>query len=183
MKIILGSKSPRRKEILAMMGYDFEVRVSDSSEKHIGDNPIDIVRNIAIGKANAIDISDDELLITSDTIVWFKDRILEKPKDRDDAFNMLKELQDNTHIVYTAVCIKYKNEKSSFVDEAKVTFYPLSDDEINAYIDTGDAMDKAGAYGIQGPFHKHIKSYEGDFYTIMGLPKVRLEKELKKYAL
>lgn len=181
MQIVLGSKSPRRSEILSSLGYSFVVRVSEAKEESLETDPKKYVLEIAKQKADNISISEDELLITADTVVVLDNLILGKPKDKEDAFMMLKALQDNTHYVLTAVCLKYKNSFLEFLEESSVTFNKVSDTEINAYIDTLDPMDKAGAYGIQGEFGKYVKEYSGDYFTIMGLPKERLKIELSNF--
>ena len=179
MKIVLGSKSPRRKEILSLMGYDYEVRISEAEEIIDETNPLDVVASIARQKANTIPVKDDELLICADTIVVLDDLILGKPKDKADAYHMISLIQSRSHFVYTAVCIKYQNIYTEFVDEAEVTIYPMNNLEIEEYINTPEPYDKAGAYAIQGIFSKYIKDYKGDYYTIMGLPKQKLEIILK----
>ena len=179
MKIVLGSKSPRRKEILSLMGYDYEVRVSEAEEIIDKTNPKDVVASIARQKANNIPIKDDELLICADTIVVLDDLILGKPKDKVDAYHMISLIQGRSHFVYTAVCIKCQNQYTEFVDEAEVEIKDMNDDDINAYINTQEPYDKAGGYAIQGIFSKYIKDYQGDYYTIMGLPKQKLETILK----
>lgn len=181
MKIILGSKSPRRKEILSLMGYDFEVRISDKEEKINGNDPIEIVSNIAKQKASNIKTGEDELLICADTIVVLDKEILGKPTSSDDARRMISTLQGKTHYVYTAVVLKSNKKTTSFVDKAEVAIKPMSANEIEAYIKTSEPYDKAGAYAIQGIFSKYISSFKGDYYTIMGLPKTKLEKELKNF--
>ena len=180
MKIVLGSKSPRRKEILSLMGYNFDVRVSDKDEIIASTNPKEVVSSIALQKANNIKISEDELLICADTIVVLDNMILGKPKDKADAYKMISLIQGRSHFVYTAVCLKTDNETIEFVDEAEVTIYPMSELEIEEYINTPEPYDKAGGYAIQGIFSKHIKDYKGDYYTIMGLPKNKLEPILKE---
>ena len=175
MKIVLGSKSPRRKEILSLMGYDYEVRISEAEEIIDETNPLDVVASIARQKANTIPVKDDELLICADTIVVLDDLILGKPKDKADAYHMISLIQGRSHFVYTAVCIKNQNQYTEFVDEAKVEICPMNDKEIDDYINTPEPYDKAGGYAIQGIFSKYIKDYQGDYYTIMGLPKQKLE--------
>ena len=175
MKIVLGSKSPRRKEILSLMGYDYEVRISEAEEIIDETNPLDVVASIARQKADNIPAKDDELLICADTIVVLDDLILGKPKDKADAYHMISLIQGRSHFVYTAVCIKNQNQYTEFVDEAKVEICPMNDKEIDDYINTPEPYDKAGGYAIQGIFSKYIKDYQGDYYTIMGLPKQKLE--------
>lgn len=183
MKIILGSKSPRRKEILSLMGYDFEVRISEAEELVTDKDPIKVVSSIARQKANNIKTSDNELLICADTIVVLDNEILGKPTDLADARRMISSLQGRCHFVYTAVCLKYQGKLTEFVDEAKVAIYPMSDKEIEEYINTPEPYDKAGGYAIQGIFSKYIKAYSGDYYTIMGLPKARLEEVLNSMKI
>lgn len=180
MKIVLGSASPRRKEILSLMGYDFSIRVSDKEEIASGDNPKEIVKNIALSKANNILINHDELLICADTIVVLDNQIVGKPKNKDDAREMITKLQGKRHVVYTAVVLKNNDFEKTFVDEAEVEIYPMSKEEIEEYINTPEPYDKAGGYAIQGIFSKYIKGYSGDYYTIMGLPKEKLTIELDK---
>ena len=178
MKIILGSKSPRRKEILSMMGYEYEVRVSEAEEVINDTDPVRVVASIAHQKADNIKTNSDELLICADTIVVLDKQILGKPADIDDARRMIKSLQGRRHFVYTAVCIKNEDKYIEFVDEAVVAIYPMSDKQIEEYINTTEPYDKAGGYAIQGIFSKYIQAYSGDYYTIMGLPKERLQEVL-----
>jgi septum formation protein len=150
-KIVLGSGSPRRKLLLKEMGIDFRVLVSDTDEiplsHHTGG---EIAVHLAEEKAEALrdKISDDELLITADTIVW-KDELLGKPKDANEAFEMLKKLNDKEHIVYTGICLLDKNNKKSICVESKVIFKRLTEDEIKEYISLYKPFDKAGSYGAQ----------------------------------
>ena len=179
MKIVLGSKSPRRKEILSLMRYEFDVRVSDEEEKIIGNSPVEIVSSIAKQKANNIQISDEELLICADTIVVVDGEILGKPHDTAEAYKMINLIQGRAHKVYTAVTLKTSKEENSFVEEATVVIKHMTKKEIKDYIKTDEPYDKAGGYAIQGIFSKYILAYSGDYYTIMGLPKERLEEALK----
>lgn len=183
MKIVLGSKSPRRKEILSLMGYNYEVRVSNEEEKYIGNTPIEKVASIAKQKADNLKVSSDELLICADTIVVLDGKILGKPKDKDDARQMIKALQNHQHIVYTAVVVRLNGKDYDFVDEATVNIKPMTDQEIEEYINTDEPYDKAGAYAIQGIFSKYILSFSGDYYTIMGLPKNKLTELFNKLGI
>lgn len=182
-RIILASKSPRRRELMELLHIPFEVIVSDIDEQI--DYTNDLVKEIeklSFRKAQAVfKDHSDALVIGSDTIVKIGNDVLGKPKNIEDAKAMLKELSDNTHQVVTGVTILYKDKAETFSSVADVTFYPLSDEEIDAYIATNEPMDKAGSYAIQGDAAKFIRSIHGDYYTIVGLPIAELYHRLKKY--
>ena len=207
LRIILASASPRRSELLKMMGLEFDVIVSNQEEDYTSIHPDMIVRELALRKAQHVAsfLMEQALVIGADTTVVVNQQILEKPKDEDEAFQMIHTLQNNWHQVYTGVALvkwedrtQYKNcfEKVSFSDfaeseclqiktfavETKVYVNEMSDEEIREYIKTGESFDKAGAYGIQGGFAKYIKKIEGDFYNVMGLPVARLYQEMKKLS-
>ena len=182
-RIILASKSPRRRELMELLHIPFEVIVSDIDEQI--DYTNDLVKEIeklSFQKAQAVfKDHSDALVIGSDTIVKIGNDVLGKPKNIEDAKTMLKELSDNTHQVVTGVTILYKDKAETFSSVADVTFYPLSDEEIDAYVATNEPMDKAGSYAIQGDAAKFIRSIHGDYYTIVGLPIAELYHRLKKY--
>ena len=182
-RIILASKSPRRRELMELLHIPFEVIVSDIDEQI--DYKNDLVKEIeklSYQKAHAVfKDHEDALVIGSDTIVKIGIDVLGKPKNIEDAKAMLKELSDNTHQVVTGVTILYKDQTETFSSVANVTFYPLSDEEIDEYIATNEPMDKAGSYAIQGDAAKFIRCIEGDYYTIVGLPIAELYHRLKKY--
>lgn len=182
-RIILASKSPRRRELMELLHIPFEVIVSDIDEQI--DYTNDLVKEIeklSFRKAQAVfKDHSDALVIGSDTIVKIGNDVLGKPKNIEDAKAMLKELSDNTHQVVTGVTILCKDKAETFSSVADVTFYPLSDEEIDAYIATNEPMDKAGSYAIQGDAAKFIRSIHGDYYTIVGLPIAELYHRLKKY--
>lgn len=182
-KVILASKSPRRKELMEMLKIPFDIIVSDIEESIDYNN--DLVKEIeklSYQKAKAVfDNHSDALVIGSDTIVKINNDILGKPHSLQEAKSMLKELSDNTHEVVTGVTILFKDIVETFSNVAEVTFYPLTDKEIDDYINTNEPMDKAGSYAIQGDGAKFIKSIKGDFYTIVGLPIGELYHRLKKY--
>ena len=182
-RIILASKSPRRRELMELLHIPFEVIVSDIDEQI--DYTKDLVKEIeklSFRKAQAVfKDHSDALVIGSDTIVKIGNDVLGKPKNIEDAKAMLKELSDNTHQVVTGVTILCKDKAETFSSVADVTFYPLSDEEIDAYIATNEPMDKAGSYAIQGDAAKFIRSIHGDYYTIVGLPIAELYHRLKKY--
>ncbi len=183
MKLILGSQSPRRKEILEMAGYTFEVRVSHVDENVVSIFPEDKVKNIAKKKCEALfsNCGDDEVILCADTIVVIDHAILEKPKDKEDARKMIETLQGRTHTVYTAVYIKSKEREENFLESTLVSVLPMSSKEIENYISTEEPYDKAGAYAIQGIFSKYISKIQGDYYNVMGLPIAKVHQTLKKF--
>jgi septum formation protein len=181
MKLVLASKSPRRSEILKNAGIDFTVRVADADETiPDGTKPCDAVVFLAARKAMAVERADDEVVLGADTVVVLDDRILGKPKDREDAFNMIRMLSGRVHSVFTGVCAIGDGISLTFAEETKVEFYPLSDDEINEYIDTDEPYDKAGAYGIQGLASKFISGIQGDYFNVVGLPVSSVYKKIIK---
>ena len=175
MSVILASGSPRRRQILEQVGIHPEIIVSNADETVTGAPDVQ-VKELALRKANAVlplvDTSSAKaIIIAADTLVFVNGEVLGKPETTDEAFRMLKKLQDNTHQVYTGVALlEVSGEAHVFADMAEVTFRPLSDEEINAYIETGEPFDKAGAYGIQERGATLVDRINGDFYTVMGLP-------------
>jgi len=183
MKLLLASQSPRRKELLSSLGFDFEVVKIDCEEI--------LPENIEIGeaaaylselKANAFrDLVDDEVLLTSDTVVAIDNQILGKPKDEADAKKMLQQLSGTTHQVYTGITIKTINKTITETDVADVELNEISDEEIDFYIKNYKPFDKAGSYGIQEWLGMaKIKKLSGSYYTIMGLPTHLVYKILKE---
>lgn len=182
--IILASNSPRRKELLSGLGLNFSVKtISDIDESypdHLQGS--DIAEHISLKKAKAYEkiLSSNDLIITADTIVWSQNKVLGKPKDRQDAIEMIKALSGKTHIVYTAVSMTTTEWQKSFTTASEVVFDNLTDEEIEYYVDHYKPLDKAGAYGIQEWIgYIGVKSIKGSFYNIMGLPVQRLYSELK----
>ncbi|MBR2954455.1 MAG: septum formation inhibitor Maf [Clostridia bacterium] len=181
MKLVLASKSPRRSEILKNAGIDFTVRVADADETiPEGTKPEDAVVFLAARKAMAVPRENDEVILGADTVVVLDGNILGKPKDKDDAFNMIKSLSGRVHSVFTGVCAIGDGISLTFAEETKVEFYPLSDDEIYDYINTNEPYDKAGAYGIQGLASKFIRGIEGDYFNVVGLPVSSVYKKIIK---
>lgn len=185
-KIILASKSPRRKEILSQVGIDFEIIVSNKEEKVTTDIPSDVVMELSRQKAEAVDkkvVYDDYIIIAADTVVALDNKILGKPVDREDAYNMIASIAGRKHSVYTGVTLIIKsNEKcemKSFYEETLVDVYPMTEDRINNYLDMNEWNDKAGGYGIQGSFAAYVKSIIGDYYTVVGLPISRIIYEIE----
>ncbi len=184
--LILGSNSPRRKQILTDAGYSFTVRVSDADESfspHL--SKTEIPEFLAYQKALVLQpgLKEQEVLITSDTIVYNKGLVLNKPADHQEAFEMIKSLSGVTHEVVTGVSICDKEKTVLFHDIAEVTFRTLKDNEINYYIENFKPYDKAGAYGIQEWIGMiGIARFNGSFYTVMGLPIHRVYEELGKFS-
>lgn len=182
-KIILASGSPRRRELLEQIGYTFEIVTSEKEEVYQSTEPQEIVKELALLKAKDVAekiVSDrgedsDHLIIGADTVVTHQGKILGKPKDKEDAARMLEALQGDAHDVYTGVAVisydeEGKEEVISHAVGTKVYVDPMTEEEIREYIATGEPMDKAGAYGIQGRFAAHISKIEGDYYNVVGLP-------------
>lgn len=180
MELVLASASPRRQEILKNCGFDFRVFPADIEEKVPDETaPEKVPMLLAEQKAQAVfEKFPYSAVLAADTVVVINGKILGKPKDKDDAFGMLRALSGNTHYVYTGVCIKFGNKSDSFVSKSAVEFYDLSDDEIKAYIETGEPMDKAGAYGIQGKGAVLVKAISGDYFNIVGLPIAQVSRKL-----
>ena len=180
MELILASNSPRRKEILESLGYKFSVVPSDIDE-NINLNGERLACELAKRKALKIyEYHKDDIVIGSDTIVFFNNVVYNKPKSEEECYFMLKSLSGKTHEVITGVYIASKYDHISFFDKAYVTFKDLTDEEIYDYIKTKEPFDKAGGYAIQGIGNKLIKEYKGDFYTIMGLPKDLVNEHLQR---
>lgn len=189
MKVILGSASPRRSDILKQAGIDFEVLVSDCEEKITSDIPNDIVAELSLQKAEDVwekaslkyggGEESEIMVIGADTIVALGNDVFGKPADREDAIRMLKMLSGNVHQVYTGVTVITSDKRLSFVSCTDVIVYDVSDDDIAAYVDSGEPMDKAGAYAIQGGFAKYIKEIHGEYNNVVGFPIARLIHELK----
>lgn len=185
-KIVLGSNSPRRRELLAGLDIDFEVKtVPGIDESYPLTLPLEEVPlHIARKKAEAYipSLAFDELLITADTVVLNVGEILGKPKDREDAITMLRKLSGHTHEVVTGVCLTTRARTIAFSATSSVRFAVLDDEEIVYYVDKYRPFDKAGAYGIQEWIgYVAVESINGSFYNVMGLPVRRLYQELKKF--
>lgn len=191
-RIILASASPRRRELMAMAGYEFEIKVSHKEEKYVSTEPSEIVKELALLKAE--DIAEQEIMllngeelvvIGADTVVAHAGKILGKPKSKEEAFHMIKGFQGDKHQVYTGIAVlKYDEEgNKTIVNEAvKTDVYvnPMTDEEIWKYIENDNVMDKAGAYGIQSGFAIHIEKIEGDYFNVVGLPISYIYEVLKK---
>ena len=185
-KIILASQSPRRQQLLKEIIPTFDIQVRSVEEVY----PETLKREeicmfLSVLKSSVFnDLKKDEMLITSDTIVCLGDEVLGKPKDKKDAFEMLKKLSNETHTVYTGVTVKTRGKIETFYDATHVTFYELSDEELIHYINSCQPFDKAGAYGIQEWMgYVGIKKMDGEFYNVMGLPIHKLYRLLKSWSV
>ena len=172
--IILASASPRRKEILELADLDFDIMPSDAEEITTKTEPHEVVMELASIKARDIYERSDKqsMVIGADTVVAYHGQVLGKPADEADAKRTLMMLSGQTHEVYTGVCLIEDGEAK--------TFYEISEDEIERYIETGEPMDKAGSYGIQGKAAVFIKGIEGDYYNVVGFPIARFLQEIRK---
>ena len=183
MQLILASQSPRRKEQLGLFGVPFTVRVADIDETMDFSAPAaEEVARVSRLKALAIPREDDDVLIAADTIVVCQGRILGKPRDEAEAYAMLRLLSGRDHQVMTGVTVLRGKEERVFTQITDLHFRELSDKEIYRYIATGEPMDKAGAYGIQGGAALFCEKMDGDYYNVMGLPVCRLGETLKELA-
>lgn len=188
-KIILASASPRRREILHNMGLEFTVMPAADEEKTEKVQPPEVVEELSLSKALNISkqVEKDALIIGADTVVAFDGKILGKPKNQKDAFETLKLLQGTTHQVYTGVTILCGDSGEwipvTFSECTQVTFYPVSEEEILRYVESGEGMDKAGSYGIQGYFGGYVKKIDGDYLNVVGFPAARMFYELKKRGI
>ena len=188
MDIVLASGSPRRREILEQAGIHFRVEVSEIDEKISSHIPSEIVQELSAQKAEAVACRQvkDCIVIGSDTIVAFGGDIMGKPRDREDAARMLQELSGNTHQVYSGVTVLEVKDgeirkRHTFFEKTDVHVAVLTGEEIEEYVETGEPLDKAGAYAIQGRFLTHITGITGDYYNVVGLPIAHLYEVLKDF--
>lgn len=180
-KIVLASGSPRRKELLERIGVKFEIQKAEREERITSLVPEEVVKELSMQKAEEVALRcDGDLIIGADTVVAVKGQILGKPKDRADALRMLRLLQGTEHQVITGVAalLKETGKTVSFAEVTKVHVYPMTEEQMERYIDTGESMDKAGAYGIQGRFAAYVSGIEGDYNNVVGLPVGRLYQEV-----
>lgn len=183
MRLILASQSPRRRELLGLFGIPFAVQVADIDETMDPQRPaFDEVARVSRCKALAIARDPEDVVIAADTIVVVEGQVLGKPRSEADAFRMLRQLSGRDHQVMTGVCVLRGEEERVFTEVTDLHFRDLSDSEIRRYIATGDPMDKAGSYGIQGGAALFCEKMRGDYYNVMGLPVCRLGQVLKELA-
>ena len=182
MRVILASKSPRRREILSMLGVEFEILSADADESSDITDPEALVRELALRKGRATrallqergEWDESTLIIASDTVVATQDEILGKPADAQDAGRMLRALQDSTHRVISGVALLCGEREVADFDSTGVRFAAMNEDEINWYVASGEPSDKAGAYAVQGLASLWIKGLEGDYFNVVGLPVYKL---------
>lgn len=182
MKIILASKSPRRKEILSLFTNDFKIIKTDVKENFTDDyNILTNIMSISSKKASSIEVDLDSIIISADTIVLLENKVLGKAGSEEEAFNYLRLLSRKTHQVITAFSIKSKTKTIVDYEITNVSFKDLSDDDINSYIKTGEWKDKAGAYAIQGKGSALVEKINGDYFNVVGLPISKINDYLKVY--
>ncbi len=188
-RIILASGSPRRSELLKQVGLDFEVNVSKADENIAIAEPKKMVKELSARKAKEVyervkkKYKSGLVVIGADTVVSVDGRILGKPKDRKEAYAMIESIAGREHEVYTGVTVITDKKTVTFASKTKVEVYKMTGAQIQAYVDTGDCDDKAGAYGIQGSFAAYIKGIRGDYNNVVGLPVGKLCNTLRKMNL
>lgn len=183
MRLLLASKSPRRRELLSQLGFDIQF-ISIDVDEHLSSpiSPADVAEHLARRKASAYSgtLASDEVLVTADTVVVHDGHVMGKPADRDEAIAMLRELSGQRHTVYTGVCLRTADGTTSFTEATDVYFNPLSNKDIAYYVDTYLPYDKAGAYGIQEWIGMvGIARIDGCYYNVVGLPVARLYETLR----
>lgn len=180
MELVLASQSPRRKELLTLLGHPFRVQVA-SVDETMENLPIEqAVARLSHRKAAAIGADANQIVIGADTVVVLDRQVLGKPRDEEDAVGMLRSLSGKTHQVMTGVCVLKGERVLTHTEVTEVTFRPLTDREIESYVATKEPMDKAGAYGIQGGAAPFVEGIRGDYYNVVGLPVCRLGLMLEK---
>jgi len=185
-RIVLASASPRRRELLAQVGIHAEVRPTGADEHCRAKTPAGIVKALSRRKAEnaAAGLADGTVVIGADTIVVLDGEVLGKPKDREDAVRMIRELSGRAHRVYTGVTLIEKGRRSvTFAERTDVHVREMTDGEISAYVDSGEPMDKAGAYGIQGRFAAYVSGIRGDYANVVGLPLCAVMKIMEEWNI
>lgn len=183
--LILASASPRRKEILTLAGFEFEIAAADVDETLPQSiTPAQAVLTLSAKKARCVHaLHPDKIILAADTLVAIGDKILGKPADTREAAEMLRLLSGRTHTVYTGVAICGADREKSFFEKTDVKFYKLSEDEISSYLLTGDSKDKAGSYGIQSCGCVLVESINGDYFNVMGLPIAKTARALQAFGI
>ncbi|RLL43712.1 septum formation inhibitor Maf [Oceanobacillus piezotolerans] len=184
-KLILASSSPRRQELLSQVKIPFQIRKPNIDESQIDtNNPIDKVQQLAALKGQAVEMKEaNEVILSADTVVAFQNRIFEKPKNHQDAYEMLKALSGCVHEVYSGIMIRSLDREEMIVECTNVEFWPLTDEEIQWYLSTKEPFDKAGSYGIQGIGSTFVKKITGDYYNVVGLPLSRVVRSLREFGI
>ncbi|SEU08775.1 septum formation protein [Salinibacillus kushneri] len=184
-QLVLASSSPRRQELLEKVQVPFVIRKPDVDESSVTSNtPKEKVWQLAKLKGEHVIIKDErEVILAADTVVSYRNQIFEKPNNEREAFQMLSRLSGERHEVWTGFMIRSNMHEEIFTHKTEVEFWPLSDEEIEAYLSTQEAFDKAGAYGIQGQGSIFVKQIIGDYYNVVGLPVSHVVRELRKYDI
>ncbi len=181
--LILASRSPRRQEILQRAGIPHLVRPAEVDETPLaGESPQDYVRRLARAKADAVEGAPEDLVLGADTVVVESGELMGKPAGAEDAHRMLRRLSGREHSVVTGICLRRGDERAEAVEETRVRFVPLSEAEIEAYVASGEPMDKAGAYAIQGRASRYIDRIEGCYFNVVGLPVARLYRLIETFV-
>lgn len=182
MKLILASSSPRRRDLLNQVNVEFELREQLADESRVTiTNPVKKVKSLAEIKSDMTETFEGEVILTADTVVSKDGVIYEKPKGKDHARQMIRELSGSTHQVYTACLLRSLHDERMIVSKTDVIFYDLTDDEIESYLQTDDFSDKAGGYGIQSHGALLVKEIHGDYNTVVGLPLAEVVRTLKNW--
>lgn len=183
--LILASSSPRRQALLKQAGIAFSIRIPDVDESQVTvHDPIEKVKQLATIKAENIVLhSEQEVILSADTVVSYKQRIFEKPPHKEDAYQMLSALSGEVHEVVTGVMIRSLQKEIVFAERTQVVFWPLTDEELEWYVSTNEPYDKAGGYGIQSLGAMFVKEIRGDYYNVVGLPISRVVRELRMFSV
>ena len=181
--LILASNSPRRRELLSMLGYDFVVKASDCDETTDITDPCELVKELSLRKAKAVEVCEDDTVIGSDTVVAIDGEILGKPVNEEDAAKMLRTLSGKTHTVYTGVTVLQGNIEITDAITCDVIFKEMTETEISNYIKTKEPMDKAGAYAVQGKGSAFVERLNGDYFAVVGFPCCYVNKVLNKLGI
>ena len=184
-RIVLASKSPRRRELFSLITENFisvEADIDETKYRALKaeEQVISLAEDKCLYTAN---LYPDCVVIGCDTLVELNDEAMGKPKDREDAFRMVKALSGNTHTVYTGVCINFIDEIVRFYVKTEVTFTTMSEEEVAEYVSTGESDDKAGAYGMQGKASRYITGIKGDYFNVIGLPVSMIYMQLRKHNI
>lgn len=182
MKLILASSSPRRQDLLNQVNVDFELRKQSADESRVTiTKPVEKVKALAKIKSDVTETFEGEVVLTADTVVSKDGVIYEKPQNKDHAYQMIKEFSGATHQVHTACMLRSLHDEKMIVSKTEVTFYDLTEQDIENYLQTDDFSDKAGGYGIQSHGAVLVKEIKGDYNTVVGLPLAEVVRELKKW--
>ena len=184
MALILASKSPRRQQLMRQLGLDFSVRVTDTDETmNKSLPPQEEVARVSAAKAAAVECAPEDVIVAADTIVVIDGKSLGKPADAEDAVRMLRLLAGRTHRVMTGLTVRKGDRTVTHTEITELDFRPLSDAEIRAYVATGDPLDKAGSYGVQGMAGSFVRCIRGDYFNVMGLPICTLTLILRQFGV